>query len=83
MRSPFEPDDDTAHRHRRESVSERTIRGATVHSVLFARLLTFPNVVVTAHQAFFTREALHAISETTLDNISAFEQGRRSGDELY
>jgi D-lactate dehydrogenase len=51
--------------------------------VLFARLLTFPNVVVTAHQAFFTREALHAISETTLDNISAFEQGRRSGDELY
>ena len=50
---------------------------------VFARLLTFPNVVVTAHQAFFTREALHAISETTLDNISAFEQGRRSGNELY
>jgi D-lactate dehydrogenase len=51
--------------------------------VLFARLLTFPNVVVTAHQAFFTREALHAIGETTLDDISAFEQGRRSGNELY
>jgi len=50
---------------------------------VFARLLMFPNVVVTAHQAFFTREALHAISETTLDNISAFEQGRRSGNELY
>ena len=50
---------------------------------VFARLLTFPNVVVTAHQAFFTREALRAISETTLDNISAFEQGRRSGNELY
>ena len=49
---------------------------------VFARLLTFPNVIVTAHQAFFTREALHAISETTLDNISAFEQGRRSGNEL-
>jgi D-lactate dehydrogenase len=49
---------------------------------VFARLLTFPNVVVTAHQAFFTREALRAISETTLDNISAFEQGRRSGNEL-
>jgi hypothetical protein len=31
----------------------------------------------------FTREALHAISETTIDNISAFEQGRRSGNELY
>ena len=50
---------------------------------VFARLLTFPNVVITAHQAFFTREALRAISETTLDNVAAFEQGRRSGNELY
>jgi D-lactate dehydrogenase len=50
---------------------------------VFARLLTFPNVVVTAHQGFFTAEALRAISETTLENISAFEQGRRSGNELY
>jgi len=50
---------------------------------VFARLLTFPNVVVTAHQAFFTREALLAISDTTLGNISAFEQGRRSGNELW
>ena len=50
---------------------------------MFARLLTFPNVVVTARQAFFTREALRAISETTLANISAFEPGRRSGHELY
>jgi D-lactate dehydrogenase len=50
---------------------------------VFARLLTFPNVLVTAHQAFFTREALQGISTTTLDNISAFEQGRRSGNELW
>jgi D-lactate dehydrogenase len=50
---------------------------------VFARLLTFPNVIVTAHQGFFTREALRAITQTTLDNISAFEQGRRSGNELY
>lgn len=49
---------------------------------VFARLLTFPNVLVTAHQGFFTREALRAISTTTLDNISAFEQHRRSGHEL-
>jgi D-lactate dehydrogenase len=40
----------------------------------FARLLTFPNVLVTAHQAFFTDEALRAIAETTLGNITAFEQ---------
>ena len=50
---------------------------------LFARLLTFPNVIVTAHQAFFTREALQAIAQTTLDNVSAFEAGRRSGAEIF
>jgi len=50
---------------------------------VFARLLTFPNVIVTAHQAFFTREALRAIAETTLENVSAFERGRRSGNELF
>lgn len=42
---------------------------------VFARLLTFPNVVITGHQAFFTREALAAISEITLNNISYFEAG--------
>jgi D-lactate dehydrogenase len=49
---------------------------------VFARLLTFPNVIVTAHQAFFTAEALKAIAETTLDNVTAFEQGRASGNEI-
>ncbi len=42
---------------------------------VLARLLTFPNVVVTAHQGFFTREALQAIAETTLENASAFAKG--------
>lgn len=40
---------------------------------IFARLLTFPNVVVTGHQAFFTRNALKAIAETTLRNIRGFQ----------
>lgn len=42
---------------------------------VLARLLTFPNVIVTAHQAFLTREALAAIARTTLDNISAWASG--------
>lgn len=42
---------------------------------VFARLLTFPNVVITGHQAFFTREALTAISDITLANINHFAQG--------
>jgi len=43
---------------------------------VFARLLTFPNVIITAHQAFFTREAMIGIAGTTLASISDFEQGR-------
>jgi D-lactate dehydrogenase len=42
---------------------------------IFARLLTFPNVVITGHQAFFTREALTAIADITLTNATHFEQG--------
>jgi D-lactate dehydrogenase len=41
----------------------------------FARLLTFPNVVVTGHQAFFTENALRDIARTTLENVTAFERG--------
>jgi D-lactate dehydrogenase len=44
---------------------------------VFARLLTFPNVLITGHQAFFTREALGVIAETTLQSVSDFEAGRR------
>jgi D-lactate dehydrogenase len=46
---------------------------------VIARLLTFPNVLVTGHQAFFTAEALRAIAETTLDNAAKVEAGRPLG----
>ncbi len=42
---------------------------------VFARLLSFPNVLVTAHQAFFTTEALENIAATTIGNATAFETG--------
>jgi D-lactate dehydrogenase len=42
---------------------------------VFSRLLTFPNVVVTAHQAFFTRNALEAIAAQTVRNLVHFERG--------
>ena len=42
---------------------------------IFARLLMFPNVIVTGHQAFFTTEAVSAIAETTLSNVSMRESG--------
>ena len=40
-----------------------------------ARLLTFPNVLITSHMGFFTREAMHAIALTTLENAYALENG--------
>jgi len=42
---------------------------------VFARLLTFPNVLITGHQAFLTREALDSIVRTTLEGVRAFDRG--------
>ncbi len=49
---------------------------------VFSRLLTFPNVIITGHQGFFTREAITAIAETTIENLRAFESGELSGNEI-
>lgn len=48
--------------------------GTLLQDDVFARLLTFPNVLVTGHQAFFTQEALARIAEVTLTNLSTFAQ---------
>ncbi len=48
----------------------------------FARLMTFPNVMITGHQAFFTEDAMRAISEVTLSNISQVEQGQVCPNEI-
>lgn len=49
---------------------------------IFKRLLTFPNVLITGHQAFFTKEALQQISQITSDNLIAFAGGQQNGNEL-
>jgi D-lactate dehydrogenase len=51
------------------------LSGRVLQDDVFARLLTFPNVIITSHQAFFTHEALTAIATTTLENIRAFAAG--------
>ena len=56
------------------------LSGHILQDDTFARLLTFPNVVITGHQAFFTKEALKDIAETTLKNIIDFERGKISSD---
>ena len=49
---------------------------------VFGRLLTFPNVLITGHQGFFTAEALSSIAQTTLQNISVFERDGTCQNEV-
>ncbi len=49
---------------------------------ILARLLTFNNVIITSHQGFFTREAMHSIAETTMNNIKNFLEGKVQDTEL-
>lgn len=60
-----------------ENLSEQVI-----DDDVFQRLLTFPNVLITGHQAFFTQEALQEISQITSDNLVAFANGSNNGNEL-
>lgn len=60
-----------------EDLSNQVIQDDT-----FQRLLTFPNVIVTGHQAFFTSQALANIAETTLSNIAEFEQNGSCVNEV-
>ena len=50
----------------------RDLSGTIVTDDVLQRLLAFPNVIVTGHQAFLTREAITTISETTLRSVSEF-----------
>jgi D-lactate dehydrogenase len=52
-----------------ENLSDRVIQDD-----VFARLLSFSNVLITGHQAFFTVDAMQGIANTTIENISSFEQ---------
>lgn len=60
-----------------EDLSDRVLQDDTL-----ARLMTFPNVLITAHQGFLTREALENIADTTLNNIDDFIAGRALINEV-
>lgn len=49
------------------------LSGEVIEDDTLARLMTFPNVIITSHQAFFTREALEKIALTTLSNLRDLE----------
>ncbi|MHC5610934.1 MAG: 2-hydroxyacid dehydrogenase [Nostoc sp.] len=58
------------------------LSGEIIQDDIFQHLTTFPNVLITGHQAFFTAEALHNIAETTFANIADIEEGRSCLNEI-
>ncbi|HEY9685534.1 MAG TPA: 2-hydroxyacid dehydrogenase [Coleofasciculaceae cyanobacterium] len=56
--------------------------GTGISDDVLARLMTFPNVMITSHQAFFTREALENIAQTTLGNVANLELGMNCPNEV-
>ncbi|HKP97298.1 MAG TPA: 2-hydroxyacid dehydrogenase [Fibrobacteria bacterium] len=58
------------------------LSGRGIQDDVLARLMTFPNVIVTGHQGFFTEEALSEIMRTTMENISEFERTGSCGNAV-
>jgi D-lactate dehydrogenase len=65
-----------------ENVFFKDLSGQILQDDTLARLLTFPNVLITSHQGFLTEEALRNIAQTTLQNASDFEAGRKLDNEV-
>ena len=53
-----------------------------VSDEVLSRLISFPNVIVTSHQGFLTREALDSIAKTTEENIISYMEGKESSNEV-
>ncbi len=60
-----------------ENLFFRDLSGRIIDDDEIQRLMSFPNVPVTAHQAFFTEEAMTQIAQVTLENIEALGKGMR------
>jgi D-lactate dehydrogenase len=65
-----------------EGVFFKDLSDQVLQDDILARLLTFPNTLITSHQGFLTHEALANIAQTTLANIRAFEQGEPLVNEV-
>jgi len=64
-----------------EKLFFKDLSGSIIANDMIQRLLSFPNVLETGHQAFFTDEALAQISEVTLKSIHALLNGQEAGDD--
>ena len=60
----------------------RDLSSTVISDDIFQRLLSFPNVIVTGHQAFFTEEAISTICETTINSVTEFANGQPLSNEI-
>lgn len=60
----------------------RDLSELPIQDDVFVRLMTFPNVLITSHQGFLTREACTAIARTTIGNVLAFRSGAIAAENL-
>jgi D-lactate dehydrogenase len=65
-----------------EGVFFKDLSDQVLQDDVLARLLSFPNTLITSHQGFLTHEALANIARTTLENIRAFERGEPLANEV-
>src|SRR6516165_6119772 len=65
-----------------EGIFFQDLSGEVLHDDELARLLTFPNVLVTSHQAFLTHEALSEIARTTVENVPVSRRSMTSTQHL-
>ncbi|MFV0321323.1 MAG: 2-hydroxyacid dehydrogenase [Alphaproteobacteria bacterium] len=65
-----------------EGVFFEDLSDEIIHDDKLMRLTTFPNVIITSHQAFFTQEALERISSVTINNLSGAAEGRFDNEVL-
>lgn len=65
-----------------ENLFFQDLSAQVIQDDVFSRLLTFPNVVITGHQAFFTRNAMEGIARTTLRNLDDLERSGASPNEV-
>ena len=61
--------------NRKKNFSLKTLSEIIILDDKISRLMTFPNVLITSHQAYFTDIALIQIAQTTIQNLSDFENG--------
>lgn len=60
-----------------EDLSDEILQDETI-----GRLMSFPNVLITAHQGFFTEEALTEIAQVTIENLKEFDEGKELSNEV-